>query len=127
MDLLSTLPRPDLPSEILIAWVVWGAGGWLLMLWFLRRRATSVALPPPSRPPEAPVRRSGVRTPVRAESGAYGAPHSGSGVRPAASASPTPNPTPMPAPSLKANVRVHDAYAELSSLLDSTNDPPGTH
>jgi hypothetical protein len=47
-------------------------------------------------------------------------------VRPAANASLTASPTPTPAPSLKANVRVHDAYAELSSLLDSTNDPPGT-
>jgi hypothetical protein len=102
---LSKWPRPDVPAALLVAWAVWILGGLLLMLWFTRRSASrrhAVA----TRPSATVVARHGSsRTAARRASTVLAA-------------------AVEPGPRLPSPVRVPDAYSELSSLLDSTNDPP---
>jgi hypothetical protein len=106
-DVLSKWPRTEVPAALLVAWAVWILGGLLLMLWFTRRSAAprEHALTPR---PSGAVRRR--------RSSVHAAARQASTVLSAAAQN--------PAPRSSSAVRVPDAYSELSSLLDSTNDPP---
>jgi hypothetical protein len=118
MDLLANWPRFDLAAEILVAWAVWVLGGLVLMLWFTRRSRAPRhrdRFPPP---PDAPARLSGVHAAARPASGV----RKTSGVRTASGVRPPGAGTIGTKPA--SSVRVRDAYSELSTLLDSTNDPP---
>jgi hypothetical protein len=141
IDLLSKVPLPDVPPSLLIAWAIWVIGGLLLMLWF-RRRSASTRFPeftPVSSPPIVP-RSSGTHAVAGSRSGVHAAARKSAVRRATAPAmqetygtptGPPPHLAPSVAPSSRGSAVMKaqpsaplpDAYAELSRLLDSTDDP----
>jgi hypothetical protein len=108
-------PLNELPPELVVGWVLWIAGGLLLMMWFWRRSGTARtrdAAPPLAHGGVA--RLSGTHTVAgRSASGTHAAARSLSGSRAVAPKSPS-----------ASSVQPPDAFAELRALLDQPDDPP---